>query len=131
MSCFDMMCHLMIAHLKCILYDTTQNFCQAIIFSLMGHRPISPFSCIIRQGVFMKKQNEDTPRGKFTRKTTVKPRVSDIRPVTIRSMVASSSGTHLQYDDGEWVAYEEDVLCLFNHNPLRTSPDREDLAVTQ
>lgn len=79
----------------------------------------------------MKKQNEDTPRGKFTRKTTAKPRVSDIRPVTIRSMVASSTATHLQYDDGEWVAYEEDVLCLFNHNPLRTSPDREDLAVSQ
>lgn len=79
----------------------------------------------------MAKQNEDTPRGKFTRKIAVKPRVSDIRPVTIRSMVASSSGTRLQYDDGEWVAYEEDVLCLFNHNPLRTSPDREDIAVTQ
>ena len=79
----------------------------------------------------MKKQNEDTLRGKFTRKITAKPRVSDIRPITIRSMVASSSGTHLQYDGGEWVAYEEDVLCLFNHNPLRTSPDREDLAVTQ
>ena len=77
------------------------------------------------------KPKESSPRGNFTRKTAVKPRVSDIRPVTIRSMVASSSGTHLQYDDGEWVAYEEDVLCLFNHNPLRTSPDREDIAVTQ
>lgn len=81
----------------------------------------------------MTKQNqkESNSRGNFTRKTTAKPRVSDIRPVTIRSMVASLTGTHLQYDDGEWVAYEEDVLCLFNHNPLRTSPDREDLAVTQ
>ena len=77
------------------------------------------------------KQKESNLRGNFTRQTTAKPRVSDIRPVTIRSMVASSSGTRLQYDDGEWVAYEEDVLCLFNHNPLRTSPDREDLAVTQ
>ena len=79
----------------------------------------------------MRNKKEVNPRGNFTRKTTAKPRVSDIRPVTIRSMVASSSGTHLQYDDGEWVAYEEDALCLFNHHPLRTSPDREDLAVTQ
>ena len=79
----------------------------------------------------MRNQKEIKQRGNFTRQTATKPRVSDIRPVTIRSMVASSSGIHLQYDDGEWVAYEEDVLCLFNHNPLRTSPDREDLAVTQ
>lgn len=79
----------------------------------------------------MRNKKEANPRGSFSRKTTAKPRVSDIRPVTIRSMVASSTATHLQYDDGEWVAYEEDVLCLFNHNPLRTSPDREDIAVTQ
>ena len=42
-----LMCHLMVAHLKCTLYDTTKKFCQAIIFSLMGHRPISLFFCII------------------------------------------------------------------------------------
>ena len=78
----------------------------------------------------MRNQKETNLRGNFTRQTVAKPRVSDIRPATIRSMVASSSGTHLQYDDGEWVAYEEDVLCLFNHNPLRTSPDREEFSAS-
>ena len=78
----------------------------------------------------MRNQKETNQRGNFTLQSFSNPRVSDIRPATIRSMVASSSGTHLQYDDGEWVAYEEDVLCLFNHNPLRTSPDREEISVS-
>lgn len=78
----------------------------------------------------MTKQNEETPRGNFTRKTAAKTRVSNIRPATIRSIAATSHYTHLQYDDGERVIYEENVLELFNPNPLRTSPDREEFSVS-
>lgn len=78
----------------------------------------------------MTKQKESNPRGNFSRKITAKQNVPNIRPATIRSIAATSHYTHLQYDDGERVIYEEDVLELFNSNPLRTSPDREEFSVS-